>query len=629
MQARVIHTASQTFLESNIQHVLAIILNASSDNIFGEVSFPEEGGFIYLRGETATKNSTSIILKDKDGVKTGLNNFFTDKNKRIKEYFSNQKGDGLQTPFFPTQYLDFVSVTPHLDKIKNETQLTSWTALYKLKIPPFGGNESGRTKYTSLLNVDLIIKIRVDGVIEEIRYNFLPLEQFQYLALGDPTENESKNENENEISDLVYIFNKDKRVIAPFWLSLTEQPFIPATRSSVLPESLNGFSTNKNSIEFDENRVVMWLQKVGLDRKLEIKDATFTEDNKSNNITLPVGAKVIRLKPKNINDANTPCLFWWKGKYHQSSIPEKNLSISNDKVSKYTSDILNNEIDHLKKRISVYTDKDEQFDVIVKKFTENNRISINKKQIRNKISLLNSRLKIDRNNKPDTIKRLTNEIFSVYNPLSQNGTKFSEETLVIPLTEKWFSGDTKLMKSYKKVWVDNGFSLTIGESGEGIDVDFIDVFIEELIELKNIVNETSQKNTPEATWLKNLNIEDLKSGRINRLISIFDLTWEHDVFDKYSSHIALELSFGPFRIPQLLTVLIHEFSVNSNNFGDAVKGRGRDTHIGREKTEAAWNDLNVKGSSILELAETENDIYQSHAIHYMIGVAIIRNITQL
>ena len=122
-----------------------------------------------MRDETATKNPTSMILKDTESVRKGLSNFFSNKNKRINEYFSGQKNDGLQTPFFPTQYLDLVAVTPHLTKIKNESLLNSWSALYKLKIPPFGANESGRTKYVSLVNADLLIKIRVDGIIEEIR----------------------------------------------------------------------------------------------------------------------------------------------------------------------------------------------------------------------------------------------------------------------------------------------------------------------------------------------------------------------------------------------------------------------------------------------------------------------------
>lgn len=635
MQVRVIHTASQSFLESNIPDILAIILNTSPENIFGQLSFPEDGGFIYFRNQNIKDNPASTILKDKESVKKGLNNLFTDKNKRIVELFSNQKSDGFETPFFPTQYLELISTTPHFNTTKKSPQLTSWSTVYKLKVPPFGANESGKTKYVTLANADLLIKIRVDGVIEEIRYNFLPLEQYQYLSLNEPAESDT------ETSDLIYLFNKDKRVVAPFWLSLTAQPFLSATKFSILPEYLNRFSDKKNSIEFDENRVVVWLGTTENNKKLKIKDAS-SKGIIRRNIKLPPGAKLIRLKPESAESENTPCLYWWNEKYHLSEFPEKSLISNNSIVTEYSGKILQNDIQHLLERVKSHKGQQPEFDDVINKIEILSKKQLSKKEIENLRLLMNNKLHIDLNNKPDTIKRYREAIFSVYNPVT-NESYFSDECLIIPLTFKWFHSDIELIKYYKSEWETSENLKDLlnpefggdpdnlmrggGTSGEGLgdgQEDRINQIKQKLLELKAIVKDTTLKQSPEAQWLYSLSSEYMNN--IKSIVVINDATWRL-YNEKYGDFVAIENSFGILRFPGLLSIIIHELKMSSGSFLDIRQGQyniGIDTHIAPSETENYWTNINHSNwNEKLSNIEAIDSLYQSHRFLASINLAII------
>lgn len=635
MQVRVIHTASQSFLESNIPDILAIILNTSPENIFGQLSFPEDGGFIYFRNQNIKDNPASTILKDKESVKKGLNNLFTDKNKRIVELFSNQKSDGFETPFFPTQYLELISTTPHFNTTKKSPQLTSWSTVYKLKVPPFGANESGKTKYVTLANADLLIKIRVDGVIEEIRYNFLPLEQYQYLSLNEPAESDT------ETSDLIYLFNKDKRVVAPFWLSLTAQPFLSTTKFSILPEYLNRFSDKKNSIEFDENRVVVWLGTTENNKKLKIKDAS-SKGIIRRNIKLPPGAKLIRLKPESAESENTPCLYWWNEKYHLSEFPEKSLISNNSIVTEYSGKILQNDIQHLLERVKSHKGQQPEFDDVINKIEILSKKQLSKKEIENLRLLMNNKLHIDLNNKPDTIKRYREAIFSVYNPVT-NESYFSDECLIIPLTFKWFHSDIELIKYYKSEWETSENLKDLlnpefggdpdnlmrggGTSGEGLgdgQEDRINQIKQKLLELKAIVKDTTLKQSPEAQWLYSLSSEYMNN--IKSIVVINDATWRL-YNEKYGDFVAIENSFGILRFPGLLSIIIHELKMSSGSFLDIRQGQyniGIDTHIAPSETENYWTNINHSNwNEKLSNIEAIDSLYQSHRFLASINLAII------
>jgi len=622
-------------LESNIPDILAIILNTSPENIFGQLSFPEDGGFIYFRNQNIKDNPASTILKDKESVKKGLNNLFTDKNKRIVELFSNQKSDGFETPFFPTQYLELISTTPHFNTTKKSPQLTSWSTVYKLKVPPFGANESGKTKYVTLANADLLIKIRVDGVIEEIRYNFLPLEQYQYLSLNEPAESDT------ETSDLIYLFNKDKRVVAPFWLSLTAQPFLSATKFSILPEYLNRFSDKKNSIEFDENRVVVWLGTTENNKKLKIKDAS-SKGIIRRNIKLPPGAKLIRLKPESAESENTPCLYWWNEKYHLSEFPEKSLISNNSIVTEYSGKILQNDIQHLLERVKSHKGQQPEFDDVINKIEILSKKQLSKKEIENLRLLMNNKLHIDLNNKPDTIKRYREAIFSVYNPVT-NESYFSDECLIIPLTFKWFHSDIELIKYYKSEWETSENLKDLlnpefggdpdnlmrggGTSGEGLgdgQEDRINQIKQKLLELKAIVKDTTLKQSPEAQWLYSLSSEYMNN--IKSIVVINDATWRL-YNEKYGDFVAIENSFGILRFPGLLSIIIHELKMSSGSFLDIRQGQyniGIDTHIAPSETENYWTNINHSNwNEKLSNIEAIDSLYQSHRFLASINLAII------
>jgi hypothetical protein len=437
---------------------------------------------------------------------------------------------------------------------------------------------------------------------------------------------------EDEIPQLAYLLNKETNTVAPFYLATTEEAYIPATRESILPNTSNSnLSLINNSTDFERNRIVVWLKRVGINKKLKVKDSASSSGNNSSNVLIPVGAKLIRLKPNSESDENTPCVYWWQGSYHQSSFPENNLGNNNVVLSTLSGKVLQNDIKHLINRIASYEKKQPEFDVVIKSIKDFSKSVLSKNQIEDGLVAIATNLKLNNDDKPATLNRLRNALFQIYDPSVSSTSYFSDESLLLPLSAAWFNSDPKLLERFNTVWLTssslgNRFE---GFSGEGVSSDpMLSDIKAELLQLKDFVNQTSVKDSPESKWLQTLTSTSLND--IKRIIFLCDNTWKLGSSDRYADYIAIENSFAAFRLPPLLNVIIHELTVNSiNSFlpfasGSTPYGNMTDTHIPDDYTKAEWEKANQGGLGAIEKNQDFLDhLYQSHRAYAAIAIRII------
>jgi len=360
---------------------------------------------------------------------------------------------------------------------------------------------------------------------------------------------------------------------------------------------------------FDKNRVVMW-----------IADNTFQKTYRVNNIkrlfTLPTGLKVINIKNDSEDNNLSKIIYWRKGKYHQTYVPKSFLSQRNDYFTRFSDDNFRNDIEHTLHRVQDLEGKDKYFDKLINFIKKNRNIKFSSHQAEHFNQKINWNLRVDVKNKPETIERLTRKIYRIYDPISINNKKYSKETLVIPLSLEWFKTDDYLKERYTKIWVNEGYPLN-GFSGEGIlrkrEVDFFILVENEIFNLQK--NIKSKKKTSEVKWI--LNIKDLSFKE--RFVFIFNDTWKQGVYDKYSSGIGIESSFGPFRTSPLLNVIIHELTVNSND--DFLLGI--DTHVDVNETVKIWESIQKLDDFNLKNSQDVNKLYQYHSVLAILNLGVI------
>lgn len=412
-----------------------------------------------------------------------------------------------------------VAAYPNFDRNKFGKFIQSWTVIYKIEIPAYDNPKTRRPEYANVANAGIEITASSGGHIIGLKYNLLPLETRKGISLFKVVADE------NEIPQLTYLLNKDTNTLAPFYLATTEESYIPATRESILPKLNSSELGFRNPTDFDKERIVVWLKRVGIQRRLKVKDASSTKENSSNIIQLPVGAKLIRLKPNHSSDETTPCVYWWNGGYHQSSVAEANLGTNNIVLSDLSGQVIKNDVEHLLNRISEYEKKQDEYNEVIKKIKDFSKKTFSKKKIEDGLVAIATNLKLNIADKPATINIIQNSIFQVYNPKTNDTTLFSDETLILPLSFAWFNSNVMLLERFNSVWLKssslgNRFE---GASGEGINYEpALSDIKDELLQLKDIAKNSEAKNSPEAKWLQNLSSTSLNS--VKRIIFISDNT---------------------------------------------------------------------------------------------------------
>jgi hypothetical protein len=622
ISVRVIQTLSQSFLEANIEsfcHLITGINPVNNKNI--SISFIESGGFVYTNHQVL-KTTSGHVFKNKEDFFAKMADFYSKKNQLISQSLKNKNID-LPFPFFPIQYMKPLSAWPNFGSGKFSKSIVSWTGVYKVEIPAFENPQSQQMEYANLQNGGIEITVGSTGQINNLRYNLLPLEARKNVPLFKILENE------NDVPQLAYLLNKQTNRVAPFYLSVTAQGYIPATKESILPPFLDGKKVKFiNPVGFDENRVVVWIQKIGLNKKLKIKDASSSEKDTNESMALPVGAKVIRLKPKNEHDLNTPCLFWWQGSYHQSDIPERNLGINNVVISNFSSQVLQNDIEHLLNRVESSIGKNIQFDSVIDFVKKRKNTVLNKSKIQDALTLYRQRTFIDEQNPLETINRLLGLIKDAYDP-EQGGIVWSESVLIVPFNEQWFKKDEILTKWFEALWKGGrawGEDIHYGGSGAYYDDYRVKEVLDDLMSLKEIVSISSQNYTPEGVWLQSISQSYL--DKIKRIVIIGDVVWKFGKNTPYAEFIGINMHFSIFSVPPLLSVITHEFSQGDSFFYGNV--HFDEPHIMPQDTESTWESLSSSplNNEILDNRERINELYQENDIYSCLNLAILLRIIE-
>ncbi len=607
-QITLIRTYSQDFIMSNMYFISKVLFNTNNDNTKKCISFLSSGGFSYYNKPDEKKTLCPIVLKNRSQILKYLNEFFIQKNKQLQDSITSyEQNAGIV--FFPIHYMQPISVTPVYIVYKSRKILQSWDIFYKIEISAFKNVSSGKTELCNLLDRGISITISTNGIVSCVKYNLLP---FSHISKDEMY----KVHNEIGFSpQIVYLLNTDNNLISPFYLSLSERKLIPASKQSfILQEQITEIF--KNPMEFNENRVVVWL---GGSNNSEVSGND--SNSKSFNIP-PPGAKLIRLKPKSEDSLLTPCLYWWNGQYQFGDFLETELSADNLIVSEYVGNVLQNEIEHLCFRLKHLKNINKEFKDVISFVTKKRNYKIDKKKIYDVIENYRNKIFINVNNKPETIDRIASYIKTIYNPSDKFGNLWFDEVLILPLSENWFIRDETLNDRYLNVWMKNGALNNLsGWSGAySFTQDEILIIKNEILYLKSIVKTTTQKDTPEALWLNSINQNSLNS--IKRIIFISENTWHYSRFQKYADWVGVNVSFSVFNSPPLLSVILHEFSQGDSYYYDNIT---TDPHITIEQTKTIWSKISLEKKSFIlqQDPEATNQIYQANNAIAFISLAIL------
>ena len=423
---------------------------------------------------------------------------------------------------------------------------------------------------------------------------------------------------------LAYLGNRETRSVAPFFLSNLEKAYVPASKESFAPSP----AKNKLPTDWDENRVVVWLKK----KKRLSPSSEIVVSQKD---MLPEGAKLIRLKPESDKAKTTKCIYWWEGDYHTGDFLEDSLGNDNNVPSNYVEKVVKNDIEHLLKRIEEYLEEDDpDFSQVVAKIKKFNSKEYSSKDIYEWNNALNTKLKINHSDLPSTLKIFIETLTALFDA---NGkySKLIKETLFVPLTKAWFDSDPLLIDKYKSFW--ESWGLFTGSVGEGREIY---EFKDELFKLQEIVSNKGQNkvnsktaDSAEAKWLLTLTMDTF--NKVKRLIFLSDGAWglntisdEYalDKYHSYADHVAIEHTLGPFRIPPILSVIIHEMVSNSRDFmrfvGQIEQGGG---HIEPHFTRVVWEGASQGDETYKYNQDLTDHLYQSQRGHATIALGVILN----
>ena len=200
---------------------------------------------------------------------------------------------------------------------------------------------------------------------------------------------------------------------------------------------------------------------------------------------------------------------------------------------------------------------------------------ISKRQFLSLEKSWNRKISKEKLGKVEQVQHFKDLIQSVYDP-----SLILDSTLLSPRSRKWFESDPELAFFWQKKWIESGFDLRIlaGASGEGVIFNSrrSEMENESFLQMESLMEATSHfieyeaqnkqlKQSSEAKWLVN----QLKYGLKNyqRMIFFSPKTWTNDpLTTKWADYVPVDQSLGGLSSDYLLSVIIHEINVNSQNF---------------------------------------------------------------
>jgi len=222
------------------------------------------------------------------------------------------------------------------------------------------------------------------------------------------------------------------------------------------------------------------------------------------------------------------------------------------------------------------------------------------------------------NNKVLRVERLQGLIAQSYDPVLLDKVKMSKGTLVVPISQNWMQSIPKLKKFYQEVWLDSkkDIRISVGQSGEGLSYSPDNSYNNDsYLEMVGLLNQTEEfiKNSKdpqllasdEYQWL----VKQKNQGytKYRRMIFFSPATWDRSTPEySWAEFIPVDQSLGGLHSDHLLSVMLHEINVNSNNF------MLTDTHGPYEQNAAMWECLKKNG-----MAQLSRD---SHSLQYAFGL---------
>ena len=226
-------------------------------------------------------------------------------------------------------------------------------------------------------------------------------------------------------------------------------------------------------------------------------------------------------------------------------------------------------------------------------------------------------------NKVERLQNAEEAVHGAYNPKAPDKKAHADTTFLIPLSKEWFYSHPQLQMRYESKWASHGALNRLGGgSGEGTSLkDEIQHILAELMELRSLVAGLPIMESPEAQWLANLQSSHFSSVR--RVIFMHEKAWNYGANDQYAEYVALDESFGPLRPDPLMTILIHEMNVNTDDLAFTPS----DTHLSPGDTKSAREEVNTSGLDKMKASNPDkvDNLFQSESYVSVITLAHFMN----
>lgn len=334
------------------------------------------------------------------------------------------------------------------------------------------------------------------------------------------------------------------------------------------------------------------------------------DDEQAGIVQVYEGMQVVKLEAHKDKPYLTQVLFWHKGKYRQGYIKTESLNVEVSEDNAYSKDAFLNDAEHIlfraKKRSKLYAKEKEnwdggkwltsQFDLLIEevenylKSHEDGTLIITN-EILQEIKIEEEKFKkLSEENPFHGTQKVQEDIFEAYNPQDNQGAKYSEETLTLPLSKKWFHSHPKL-KSFSEIEyrestapLDNNSQAIVGSRAKKLKAT--------LLELKEYVIQENIPQSEETDWLSELNASDL--DQVIRIIVIGAGEWtEESQQEKYTAIVAKENSVGPLKAPSAMTIASHEMNVGLSIKPGQYGFLPGDSHISEDETKKYWDLANA------------------------------------
>lgn len=368
---------------------------------------------------------------------------------------------------------------------------------------------------------------------------------------------------------------------------------------------------------FDVNTATQRIQGTSTVTKFALRDKDNNhisydkDDEKKGDIYLPNGVQVSKLDPNPLHPSYIHVIAWYEGKYREGYIHQSAFAGTYSGGTKYDAEIFINDAYHTLYRAEKRFEQDQpnnkkafpDFQLALDRVKlaladyENGKLQITNEMLTKLNAEQKETLKTDKANKPETLQRLSSAIFTQINP-DENGGKFSDHTLYVPITMQWINSNKIMQDLFKSEWVPTGISQYVGlppqedpnPSGEGVtrlaNLPMFDLLFTAFGHMWEAIKNTSVAQTPEGQWLSKINDQTKKNTE--RLIFIHSGSWESPADKRFADGVPINYSFGPLQSSGLMALMLHETNVNSAQ----TQMLPSDTHMTEEGIKKSWDASN-------------------------------------